>query len=158
MTDTPAQEPIAWRYRLKGAKQRWIYDDTIKNADDPRVVDKTYYEVEPLYAAVPADGPRSDLEPYFDAALRHADGLNAQLQSPNWTPRRAHIEQARNTIRNLIEKVRSRTPAGKEIQHLIEIWEALGSVQKGAIEDASWPLRDCLEKLAVSSTERSDGR
>ncbi|RZN19506.1 hypothetical protein [Bradyrhizobium sp. Leo121] len=49
------------------------------------------------------------LEPYIAAALRHADGLSAQLDKPEWRPGRAHVEQARNTIRNLAEKVRALT-------------------------------------------------
>jgi hypothetical protein len=43
-------EPIVWRYRVKGHK-RWTYDETLKNADDPRVVDPTCFDIEPLYAA-----------------------------------------------------------------------------------------------------------
>jgi hypothetical protein len=46
------------------------------------------------------------LEPYLAAALRHADGLTAQLEARLWQPHRSHIEQARNTIRNLVKKVR----------------------------------------------------
>jgi hypothetical protein len=37
----------------------------------------------------------------IDAALRHADGITAQLTKPDWEPSRAHIKQARNSIEKL---------------------------------------------------------
>jgi hypothetical protein len=37
----------------------------------------------------------------IDAALRHADGITAQLAKPDWEPSRAHIKQARNSIEKL---------------------------------------------------------
>jgi hypothetical protein len=97
MTDTPAQAPIAWRYRLKGAKQPWIYDDTIKNADDPRVVDKTYYEVEPLYAAAPAQSSAverwREQSPALVAALVDEPAQSAPISSPFDDMAKAVIER-----------------------------------------------------------------
>jgi hypothetical protein len=45
---SPAAEPSGWRYRLKGTT-RWHYDETIKNGDDPRVIDPEVCDVESFY-------------------------------------------------------------------------------------------------------------
>jgi hypothetical protein len=44
---------------------------------------------------------RSSSEALIQAALRRAEGLTAQLAKPDWVPRRAHVEQARNSIEKL---------------------------------------------------------
>jgi hypothetical protein len=54
----------------------------------------------------PSSPVTETLDQFLDAALRHADGLHAQLTKPEWRPSRAHVEQARNTIRKIVEKVR----------------------------------------------------
>ena len=60
-------------------------------------------------AATPAVG--GEREALAEAGLRHAEGLTAQLDRPDWKPSRAHIEQARNSIKKLADLALTAQPA-----------------------------------------------
>ena len=62
-----------------------------------------------------------------DAGLRHADGLSAQLEKPEWKPSRAHVEQARNSIKKLADLVRA-TAAAQPVAWLRDTDEGEGGV------------------------------
>ncbi|MBR1230239.1 hypothetical protein JQ600_35680 [Bradyrhizobium sp. AUGA SZCCT0176] len=49
----------------------------------------------------------------IDAAFRHADGITSQLAKPDWKPGRAHLEQARNSIRKLADMLDAAQAAAK---------------------------------------------
>lgn len=49
--DPPA--PTGWRWRLKGTSS-WHYDVTIKNGNDPRVIDPKICDVDPFWVGQPA--------------------------------------------------------------------------------------------------------
>lgn len=50
-----------------------------------------------------------------EAGMRHADGLTAQLARLDWRPSRAHIEQARNSIKKLSAALRASPAEGEAI-------------------------------------------
>jgi len=58
-------------------------------------------------------------EQLIEAGEWHAEGLTAQLSRGDWTPRRAHIEQARNSITKLVAALRS-VPAQQEPADIVE--------------------------------------
>lgn len=68
---------------------------------EPFVKDQAHRErIEKGEAILPSYPVTKEL---VDAALRHADGLTALLAKSDWKPGRAHIEQARNSIKKLAD-------------------------------------------------------
>lgn len=106
---THRPEPVGWREKLAGEYE--LRADALNGPHAPADVKERVREYQEVARALrtspPSDAVREALEPYLEAALRHADGLNAQLDKAEWQPRRSHVEQARNTIRNLVEKFRA---------------------------------------------------
>jgi len=71
-----------------------------------------------------------------DAGLRHAEGLSAQFDKPDWKPSRAHVEQARNTIRKLADLIRASSPAQEPVttEPVADIDQMAQSFQKWRAE------------------------